>query len=270
FDVSTAAVERRAVRETLLAAPALALAASLAYFLASAVPDIGGTSWHEDEAVAGLISAQPLGDVLHTVLLDRGGAPLHFVLAHIAFAVDGSPTTLRWLSLVFALAPIPVCSDLARRLAGQFAGLTAAPRPCRVGRRFRRRSRGLRRVRGDRRLDAATPVRRPRGPAGRGPRSGARCLRGQALAPASDLRAARLDDVRRGRALTDPRARGGRCRRARHRVARAERGRRSANEPGRRHGRGDVDPRPRPPQRRALSLLAGIPRRAAAGVRRAT
>ena len=124
--MSTAAVERRAVRETLLAAPALALAASLAYFLASAVPDIGGKSWHEDEAVAGLISAQPLGDVLHTVLLDRGGAPLHFVLAHIAFAVDGSPTTLRWLSLVFALATIPVCYDLARRLAGQFAGLTAA------------------------------------------------------------------------------------------------------------------------------------------------
>jgi hypothetical protein len=105
--VSTAAVERRAVRETLLAAPALALAASLTYFLASAAPDIGAKPWHEDEAVAGLISAQPLGDVLHTVLLDRGGAPLHFVLAHIAFTVDGSPRTLRWLSLVFALATIP-------------------------------------------------------------------------------------------------------------------------------------------------------------------
>jgi hypothetical protein len=64
--------------------------------------------------------------VLHTVLLDRGGAPLHFVLAHAAFAVDGSPQTLRWLSLVFALATIPLCYDLARRLAGQFAGLTAA------------------------------------------------------------------------------------------------------------------------------------------------
>ncbi len=124
--MSTAAVERRAARETLLVAPALALAASLAYLLATALPDVHGKPWHEDEAVAGLISAQPFGDVLHTVLLDRGGAPLHFVLAHIAFAVDGSPTTLRWLSLVFALAAIPVCYDLARRLAGQFAGLTAA------------------------------------------------------------------------------------------------------------------------------------------------
>jgi len=124
--VSTAAVERRAFRETLIVAPPLVLGAAVAYLLATALPDIAGKPWHEDEAVAGLISAQPLGDVLHTVLLDRGGAPLHFVLAHAAFALGGSPETLRWLSLVFALATIPLCYDLARRLAGQFAGLTAA------------------------------------------------------------------------------------------------------------------------------------------------
>lgn len=124
--MSTAAVERRALREGLLVAPTLALAASAAYLLARAVPDVTRKPWHEDESVAGLISARPLGDVLHTVLLDRGGAPLHFVLAHAAFALDGSPQTLRWLSLVFALATIPLCYDLARRLAGQFAGLTAA------------------------------------------------------------------------------------------------------------------------------------------------
>src|SRR5262245_4479981 len=124
--MSTAAVERRAVRERLLIAPALALAASMAYLLATVLPGIQSKPWHEDEAVAGLISAQPLGDVLHTVLLDRGGAPLHFVLAHLAFAIDDSPQTLRWLSLVFALATILLCYDLSRRLSGQFAGLVAA------------------------------------------------------------------------------------------------------------------------------------------------
>jgi hypothetical protein len=124
--MSIAAVERRALRETLLVAPALVLAGSMAYLLAVVLPDVHGKPWHEDEAVAGLISAQPLGATLQTVLLDRGGAPLHFVLAHLAFAVNGSPTTLRWLSLVFALATIPLSYDLARRLAGQFAGLTAA------------------------------------------------------------------------------------------------------------------------------------------------
>ena len=124
--MSTAAVERRAVRDGLLVAPALVLTASAGFLLARTLPDVAHKPWHEDEAVAGLISARPLGDVLHTVLLDRGGAPLHFVLAHLAFAVDGSPRTLRWLSLVFALATIPLCYDLARRLAGRFAGLTAA------------------------------------------------------------------------------------------------------------------------------------------------
>jgi hypothetical protein len=124
--VSTAAVERRALREGLLIGPALAVTAAAGFLLARTLPDVAHKPWHEDEAVAGLISARPLGDMLHTVLLDRGGAPLHFLLAHLAFAVDGSPQTLRWLSLVFALATIPLCYDLARRLAGQFAGMTAA------------------------------------------------------------------------------------------------------------------------------------------------
>jgi hypothetical protein len=57
---------------------------------------------------------------------DRGGAPLHFVLVHVALAFDSSPEALRWLSVVFALATIPLCLDLARRLAGPLAGATAA------------------------------------------------------------------------------------------------------------------------------------------------
>src|SRR5580765_1135279 len=116
--MSTAAVERRALREGLLLAPAFAVTGAVGFLLARALPDITHKPWHEDEAVAGLISARPLGEVLHTVMLDRGGAPLHFVLAHLAFAIDGSPRTLRWLSLVFALSTIPLCYDLARRLAG--------------------------------------------------------------------------------------------------------------------------------------------------------
>src|SRR5512133_1524290 len=124
--MSTAAIERRAIREAVSVAPALAITASAAFLLARTLPDISGKPWHEDEAVAGLVSARPLGDVLHTVVLDRGGAPLHFVLAHIALALDPSAEALRWLSVVFALATVPLCYDLARRLAGRFAGLTAA------------------------------------------------------------------------------------------------------------------------------------------------
>ena len=122
--MSTLAVELR--RETARAAPALALTGSIAFLLVRLLPDVTGKPWQEDEAVAGLVSAQPVGELLHTVVLDRGGAPLHFLLAHGAFALDGSPQTLRWLSLVFALATIPLCYDLARRVAGELAGFTAA------------------------------------------------------------------------------------------------------------------------------------------------
>ena len=103
----------------------LALAGLMTFLFVRLFPDVTDKPLHEDEAVAGLISARPLGDMLHTVLLDRGGAPLHFLLTHLAFAFDTSADALRWLSVVFALATIPVCYDLGRRLAGTAAGVTA-------------------------------------------------------------------------------------------------------------------------------------------------
>ena len=124
--MSSAAIERHAIRTAVSLGAAGALAGSLTFLLIRLLGDIHGKPWQEDEAVAGLISARPLGDLLHTVLLDRGGAPLHFLLVHAAFAIGGSAQTVRWLSLAFALATVPLCYDLARRLAGPFAGMTAA------------------------------------------------------------------------------------------------------------------------------------------------
>jgi mannosyltransferase len=69
---------------------------------------------------------RPLAEVLDTVLVDRGGAPLHFVLAHVAFRFDTSAEALRVLSVVFALGTVPLCFELGRRLAGTGAGLVAA------------------------------------------------------------------------------------------------------------------------------------------------
>ena len=94
--MSTAAIERHALR-TLSLAPALAIAGATAFLLARLWPDVGGKPFHEDEAVAGLISSRPLGDLLHTVVLDRGGAPLHFLLAHTALAIDPTPEAVRWV-----------------------------------------------------------------------------------------------------------------------------------------------------------------------------
>src|SRR5918994_798335 len=111
-------------RDRLLAGGVVAaLCGLLLYRIA---PDVGDKPLYEDEAVAGLISVRPLGEVLETVMLDRGGAPLHFVVTHGVFAVDASPDALRWLSVVAALAAVPLCFDLGRRLGGQAAGLVAA------------------------------------------------------------------------------------------------------------------------------------------------
>ena len=126
--MSAAASEHHQIwaRRITASVPAVALIGLTALLCARLLPDIAGKPLHEDEAVAGLISARPLGDLLHTVILDRGGAPLHFLLAHVALAIDTTPESLRWLSLVFALATVPVCYDLTRRLAGRSAGLIAA------------------------------------------------------------------------------------------------------------------------------------------------
>jgi hypothetical protein len=124
--MSTAAIERYTLRSVVGIAPAIALAGLMTYLFLRLLPDVAGKPLHEDEAVTGLISTQPIGDVLQTVVLDRGGAPLHFLLAHVALGFDASPETLRRLSIVFALATIPLCYDLARRLAGSFAGVIAA------------------------------------------------------------------------------------------------------------------------------------------------
>ena len=88
--------------ETLLGLAALAGAAG--FLVARLAPAVGSKPLVEDEAVAGLVSVRPLGEVVDTVLTERGGSPLHFVLAHFALVADTSPDALRWLSVVFALA----------------------------------------------------------------------------------------------------------------------------------------------------------------------
>lgn len=110
--------------ETLLGLAALAGGAG--FLVARLAPAVGSKPLVEDEAVAGLVSVRPLGEVVETVLTERGGSPLHFVLAHFALVADTSPDGLRWLSVVFALAAVALSFDLARRLAGPIAGGTAA------------------------------------------------------------------------------------------------------------------------------------------------
>ena len=54
-----------------------------------------------------------------TVLGERGGAPLHFLLVHIAAWLSPTLTAVRLISVVFAVASIPVIAALLSRLAGR-------------------------------------------------------------------------------------------------------------------------------------------------------
>src|SRR5919109_198824 len=68
-----------------------------------------GLRWppHEDETLVFFVSRQPLGDLFSTVFEERGGAPLHFLIAHIVAGWSGL-LGLRLVSVFFAVASIPV------------------------------------------------------------------------------------------------------------------------------------------------------------------
>ena len=64
--------------------------------------------------------------MIHTVLWERGGAPLHFVLAHFVLSAWPSVGALRWLSVACALGVVVCAYALGRELAGDLAGGVAA------------------------------------------------------------------------------------------------------------------------------------------------
>jgi hypothetical protein len=71
---------------------------------------------HEDETLALFVGRDALPGVVEHVTRDRGGAPLHFLLAwavaHLGFGLGG----LRLLSATFAVASLPLVAALGRRL----------------------------------------------------------------------------------------------------------------------------------------------------------
>jgi Dolichyl-phosphate-mannose-protein mannosyltransferase len=81
---------------------------------------------HEDEALALFSGRSSLPHLLRMVIADRGGAPLHFVLAWAVVQLGGGLTALRAVSLLFAVASIPAIAALGTRLADRLTGLVAA------------------------------------------------------------------------------------------------------------------------------------------------
>jgi hypothetical protein len=80
---------------------------------------------HEDETLVLFVSRQPLGDLFATVISERGGAPLHFLLAHLVATVSSGLSGLRLISIAFAVASIPVIAALVSRLTDRRTALVA-------------------------------------------------------------------------------------------------------------------------------------------------
>jgi hypothetical protein len=76
---------------------------------------------HEDETLALFVGRDSFPGLLDTVLTERGGAPLHYVLAWVVVHLGGGLDALRLVSLACALASIPLIAALASRLVGQRA-----------------------------------------------------------------------------------------------------------------------------------------------------
>jgi hypothetical protein len=80
---------------------------------------------HEDEALALFVGRSSFGNLLHTVLNQRGGAPLHYLLAWAIAHSGGSLTALRLVSALFAVASLPALAALSARLTDRATALVA-------------------------------------------------------------------------------------------------------------------------------------------------
>ena len=80
---------------------------------------------HEDETLALFTGRGSFGDLWHTVLGERGGAPLHFVFAWVVAHVGGGLLALRILSALFAVASVPLIALLVARLTDRVVALVA-------------------------------------------------------------------------------------------------------------------------------------------------
>ena len=113
FDALSRRVAGARARRLLFAAGVAAVAAALGAFL---VRQASGWPPHEDETLALFVGRAPLGGLFEIVLGERGGAPLHFLLAWVVAHAGGGLGALRGVSVAFALASVPVIALLGLRL----------------------------------------------------------------------------------------------------------------------------------------------------------
>ena len=110
--------------------PALAYRASIAAACAVAaarlLPYLGDRVMHRDEALAVMVARRPLGELLETVQLVRGGAPLHFLLAKLVAELGGGLVATRAISAAGMLLAIVAVGLLGARSGARWSAPAAA------------------------------------------------------------------------------------------------------------------------------------------------
>ena len=89
-------------------------------------PYLSDRVMHRDEALAIMVARRPLGELLETVQLVRGGAPLHFLLVALVERAGGGLTAARLLSAIAACVAVIAMALLGRALFGPIEGVVAA------------------------------------------------------------------------------------------------------------------------------------------------
>jgi hypothetical protein len=80
---------------------------------------------HEDETLALFVGRDSLAGVVEHVTRERGGAPLHFLVAWVVAHLGLGLGTLRLVSAAFAIGSLPLVAVLGRRLADRRTALLA-------------------------------------------------------------------------------------------------------------------------------------------------
>jgi Dolichyl-phosphate-mannose-protein mannosyltransferase len=94
---------------------------------AAALPAVWWQSLHVDEVVVLYFAPLSFGDIVDTIFVDRGGAPLHFFLEHVFLAWPGGVEGLRLPSFFFFLVALPAAGLVAERLVERTAALVLVP-----------------------------------------------------------------------------------------------------------------------------------------------
>src|SRR3954454_6276285 len=81
---------------------------------------------HRDEALALMLARRPVGELLETVQLVRGGAPLHFLIASLIAHLDGGLVATRGFSALCGSVAVVGVGLLGRALFSRVEGAAAA------------------------------------------------------------------------------------------------------------------------------------------------